>query len=319
MNFDSQKKIYHNAIRLIEANEIYKKIVCEVGTDTIILLSPHASTGDAYIIGALIHEYAAAHGFERFVYLCVGTQCAKIVSGMFGVNNILLISFRERDLLEDLYRFCGEDKCNIRVMHYQGLCMYTGILANLRTFNNIDFLSMLYYGAFRLPKNVQLKPPHFVNNADFADAIFNGYVEEGNSVIIAPVAGSIAGLPNQFWEKLVIALINSGYKVYTNISGGGEQVIMRTRGLWFPLSCADQVCHRAGYFVGYRSGLCDIISSVECKKVVLYDPNLHFGVGTYKDYFGLSNMGLTQDVLEVDYYAASENSIIESIINYFKS
>ena len=83
MNFDSQKKIYHNAIRLIEANEIYKKIVCEVGTDTIILLSPHASTGDAYIIGALIHEYAAAHGFERFVYLCVGTQCAKIVSGMF--------------------------------------------------------------------------------------------------------------------------------------------------------------------------------------------------------------------------------------------
>ena len=38
------------------------------------------------------------------------------------------------------------------------------------------------------------------------------------------------------------------------------------RAVFFPLGAGNRVLNTAGYFIGVRSGLCDIISSSACKK-----------------------------------------------------
>ncbi len=54
----------------------------------------------------------------------------------------------------------------------------------------------------------------------------------------------------------------------------------------------------AGAFLALRSGLCDIISQAQCKKVVIYESG--FNAARY-EYFSLNKMGLSTDAVEFVY------------------
>lgn len=310
------KFIYYST-RMIKAEQFYMQLKRMVGENTKILLAPHASTGDAYIIGAYLKEYTKKNNCENnYVYICIGKTCAKIINGMYDIDKVILMSMYDRNMLEEWYRFVGEDNCNIRIMHYQGVCMYTGIMGNMRAYKNLHFIDMLLYGAFNLPTNTMRQKANFLINSEYVKELFESKkLKEGKTIIISPYASSMDSLPSELWDILVSNLSNKGYQICTNISNSQEKPLNNTKELFFPLSCANQVLEHAGYFIGYRSGFCDIVSEAKCKKIVLYPKNITFGVGSVIDYFGINKMGLANDILEIEYDPQQQEQIIIQIIN----
>ena len=52
----------------------------------------------------------------------------------------------------------------------------------------------------------------------------------------------------------------------------------------FPLEIANSVVEYAGYFIGLRSGLCDVISNSKSKKIIIY-PKAKIGETRLIDYY----------------------------------
>jgi hypothetical protein len=77
------------------------------------------------------------------------------------------------------------------------------------------------------------------------------------------------------------------YKIYTNTSGD-ETPIRGTEPLCAPLAQMTAAAEHAGTFVGLRSGLCDVLFSANCRKVVVF-PDCHYSTTPHKvaDFFAL--------------------------------
>lgn len=76
--------------------------------------------------------------------------------------------------------------------------------------------------------------------------------------------------------------------------------------LKFPVEASVPYLEYAGGFIGMRSGLCDVISSAACRKLLLY-PKEDLTTIDYdrhradKEFGGLQAMGLTDQVIELEY------------------
>ena len=71
--------------------------------------------------------------------------------------------------------------------------------------------------------------------------------------------------------------------------------------------------------MGIRSGLCDILSTaVHCKKIVLYPKwKIAEGVSTWKEFFSMKDMKLSDNVVELEYKNKNQNwlEMITNVIN----
>ena len=104
-----------------------------------------------------------------------------------------------------------------------------------------------------------------------------------------------------FWEALADGLKNKGFSVCTNSSGENEPAIFGTTAIFVPLNIVPQFISKSGYFIGVRSGLCDVISAATAKKIILYDAEERFFNSSSFEYFSLKRMGLSNDVVEIIY------------------
>jgi hypothetical protein len=66
-------------------------------------------------------------------------------------------------------------------------------------------------------------------------------------------------------------------------------------------------------FIGVRSGLCDIISSAKCTKIILYEKEGLFYKSSQYDYFSLAKMGLCDDAIEIEYSDELKDECLEKI------
>jgi hypothetical protein len=74
----------------------------------------------------------------------------------------------------------------------------------------------------------------------------------------------------------------------------------------------------AGYFIGVRSGLCDVISTSSCKKVILYEKDGLFYKASQYEYFSLEKMGLCNDAIEIEYRDDLKDSVLNKIFDVLK-
>jgi hypothetical protein len=93
---------------------------------------------------------------------------------------------------------------------------------------------------------------------------------DGRTVILAPYANNFPAAAPEFFALLAARLKERGLSAATNCAGAGEAPVAGTPALSFPLGMAAAVLERAGGFVGYRSGFCDLASTARCRKAVVY-------------------------------------------------
>ena len=72
-----------------------------------------------------------------------------------------------------------------------------------------------------------------------------------------------------------------------NVSSKEESPIEGTIGVFVRYAQIIDFLEKAGGFVGFRSGFCDIVSGAKTKKAVLYPKESDYMNSTFYDYFSL--------------------------------
>ena len=297
-------RFYEEISNLSKGYNLYKDILKKYGKDTQIVLL-RGATGDVYINGLFLNEYMKKKNFHHYV-LTGDAKGLNKISKLFDMDHIAEpLSFAEAEQLQKVKMVLNPDNL-LDVFPWQ----YTLYVNRCRIrmterFNFMDtYVHHVYEG--KVSKD-QWKMPRFkaIDN-DAEKRYLELGIERGNTVIIAPFAYSVHNLPICFWNQISKELVNRGYKVYANISPTDEiNPFENMKSLFFSFQESVPLLEYAGYFLGIRSGLCDIISSAKCKKIILYPTapqKLNYSVHRSDlSFSGLEIMGLSNhNIVEIE-------------------
>ena len=170
---------------------------------------------------------------------------------------------------------------------------------------------------FELPSDAKPQHPVLKDMDNLLQKLFekNG-LTKGKTVVLAPFSNTLLDLPQDFWSDITKSLLEKGYSVCTNCGSDTELPIEGTTKIFVPLDQAPQFVNYAGYFVGVRSGFCDIISGSTAKKVILYYKKNRFYHASAYEYFNLKGMELCGDALELEFCMDELCEIKKEILTY---
>ena len=293
--------IYH----AIRGKKIYEGLIARYG-EVPVFVCPYTGTGDIYLIGTFWKQYVEKINLEKYIFVVISGACEK-VARLFGINNIVRLENKaESSYLIRYYMLCPK-KAKIKVLNDSWGQIHTNPLEWFRGYKGLEFMQLFRKFVFRLPDSAQPEHPIFEDKAKEVDKFFReNQLEEKNTVILSPYSNTLADLPDRFWRKVAEALKEMGYVVCTNSNGSTEPAVEGTVPVFFPLDAAPQIVGRAGYFIGIRSGLCDIISGSDAKKIILYHARERFFNGSTYEYFNLKDMGLCDDAVEIQFDTCDE-------------
>lgn len=309
-----EQKTFDENIKCIKNGlEVYENLLSKYGEDASIFMMPLTGTGDMYLAGIYLKQYIEENNIKNYVVTVIKNSCKNLCE-WFNIDNVEKIRLEESDDLVKLFILLGKDNLNIRILHYQYFKMHTGILNNCERnlYNKINFFDMFEYCTFdkKYSKNIPcIKTDHSYVNKLFLD----NDLKQGKTVILSPYAQTFFRLSNKFWVKLSKKLINAGYSVCTNSLGESEPIIEGTKAIFFPLKEAFDVIEYAGYFVGLRSGFCDIVSETNSPKVVLYQDSLIFPNAF--EFFSFKKMNISKKITDIKYKYNNDNEIINKVLS----
>ena len=281
------------------------KIRRKYGEDAFILAF-HGPIGDNYLFSLFCRQYLAENGIGN--YVCVGTSVTKKIINLFGFPQFVLLEREDFLALEYLYMFLGSELEGVKFLQIWEFAFHFN-RDRIRFGREFNFMDTYRDYVYCLHDNREPAFPVFSTCTKKVAATFKRMgLEKGNTVIVSPYAYSIQKQPPKlFWIKLVDALLERGKKVVMNINPKAEKnFISKIPVLKFPVEDSVPYLEYAGGFIGMRSGLCDVISSAACRKLLLY-PKEDLTTIDYdrhradKEFGGLQAMGLTDQVIELEY------------------
>ena len=298
---------------LYHGYKIYRNIVKKYPLKKV-FLCPYTGTGDIYLIGTLFQQYIRRKEINDYVFVVVSRPCA-MVADIFPIDNVVQIDGPDacRSLIK--YYMIFPERCDIKILNDSWGDIYTNPIQWIRGLHGMDFKEMFRRFVFELDKDCMPEHPDFKDVHDEVDRIFADLdLHEGKTAIIAPYATTLADMPVSFWINLSERLTERGITVCTNCGGEDEKEIPGTKRITFPLNIAPQLVEKAGLFVGIRSGLCDVISGADARKIILYDKaNYFFNCSAY-EYFSLNKMGLCSDAIEIEYDNTDTEVLVDKIM-----
>jgi hypothetical protein len=242
-----------------------------------LIICPNSALGDVYWAMAFLPEYRAKRCMGEVVAVVAGDGCRQVAE-MFGAGQIVTLSPTEMDEFTQAVIYTREDNCLFA--HHDR--PYTD---NIIKYLDKYFLSFIDYyrcAVYSLPPETEPAAPAYLQPYG-GDAT----LQHGNSVILAPCAKSVTRMPAGFWENIASEWRGKGAEVCTSIYGG-ETPVRGTAPLTLPLNQMTAAAEYAGVFVGLRSGLCDVVNSANCRKIVVF-PDCFYSSTPHKvaDFFAL--------------------------------
>ncbi len=299
-----------------KGKQIYRRLLKKYG-DLPILFCPYTGTGDVYLSGTFLEQYIRQEEIRDFVFLVVNNACGK-VAGIFQIDNVETLRFIEESIwLIDYYRLCPS-RIPLKILNDSWKRVHANKLEWFRGYNGWNFMELFRTFVFNLPDEARPQTPVLADAGEEVEKLFreNG-LKASRTVVISPYANTLADLPDSFWSVIVDYLKENGYAVCTNCGGKHEPPLAGTVPVFFSLTVAPQFIERAGYFIGVRSGLCDVISAAKAKKIILYDRDNWFYNCKAYEYFSLNHMGLCDDAIEIEFDNQKLDQCREEILGYF--
>lgn len=294
----------------------YRQIKRKMGNVTI-YLQYYQGTGDVYLSAAYLKQCENKRNIlGRSVFVVNGTNAYR-VAALMGIESIPIIAISEKKAysLVRLTRFIGTEGLDIKYLHYiSDYPMYTAFLITLAGLNGIGFMD-LYRDTVFEGEQLKLPTPRWVKN----ETLTASKTSRERKILLAPVANSIAEGPDiLFWRELARRLNQTGYKVYTNVTND-EKPIAGTEPVFIPYKELGSFLDDRAVFIGYRSGLCDLIASLNCKKIILYPKTAWpivngLDISSTLDIFSLNKMGICNDAVELEYNMEDVGSTLSEII-----
>lgn len=223
-----------------------------------IIFCPFNALGDVYFTMSYLPAFLKKMGKDECVICVPSDACAKVVR-LFG-NDVQVMEQKELDASIQAVIYTQDVDCFIAHQDRP----YVVNLHRALQIKPILLETIYCCGVFGLPKDtLPYEPAKW--------KIWNGIneIESGKVVVLSPYAKSVVSLPDAIWTDIVSDYSEQGYQIYTNVSGE-EIPIVGTKPLRVELCEMKSVLEKAGTFIGIRSGLCDVIRTVNCKKIALY-------------------------------------------------
>lgn len=261
--------------------------------------------GDAYLTACFAQQIASAKGISDFVILLCGRAEKAMLEALFPQlrGKCVIITVMEHEWLRNFDRMCNGKSDFYFFHHYDYMQPHLQISEKLQGYKNINMKEM-YLWRMGLPLNSTLVPPKnpmAENSADIEKMFSENDLKKGKTVVIAPYSTCLGKLSDDFWEDIVAFLKSKQYTVCTNCAPGQEP-LRGTKAISPEFGELLSFLNVArGGFIGYRSGLCDVVSSSACKQIILHPyRSAQWGEGTSLKYVGIANMGLNDNVIEIE-------------------
>lgn len=224
-----------------------------------LILCPFCALGDIYFMMSYLPHFLKKRKKTRCVIVVIGHACSQVVR-LFGDYPRETLTQREMDeTVQAALYFGGED---FFIAHQDR--PYVVNLSKALYVKKISLEKLYCCGVFGLPENtVPCKPVYEESCEEWEEIV------PGKSVILAPYAKSVTALKPEIWERIVRECRSRGYACYTNVAGE-EKPLPGTVPISPSIAQIRPLAEKAGIFVGIRSGLCDVVRDVACKKVALY-------------------------------------------------
>lgn len=300
----------------------YKRLKEAYGEDCIFLSCAFAGIGDAYLVGCYIEDWLEKNHVSNFRFLLGGKSEKKMVEAFFPKlrDRCTFITQKEHEWLRNLDRMCNHESDFYFFHHFDYMQPHLQITEKLQGYRDLT-MKDLYLHTMGLAADAEYKPPVTEDLQDEAvEKLFEeNHLRKKKTVLIAPYSTCLGMLSEEFWKPIVVSLKKKGYSVCCNCSSN-EQPVTGTKGILIEFKHLAEFTRQAGYFIGFRSGLCDVISSCECKMAVIYPyASRQWGDGKALNYVGIKNMGLTDEIMEFELDKDNKNmkKVQESIIKSY--
>lgn len=290
----------------------YKRLMRNRAEDSTVFIAPYTGTGDVYLAGLHFFEYLRRHGITDYVFVVVSGACRKVAQ-MFGIQNIVVMPGYKADSIIHCERVLRAG-WPLVILNDCWAAEYTNPLQWIRGYKGLSFDKVFRYFVFGFEDDVPYRLPPPADDAAQIDRLLEKHgLKAGKTVVLSPYSNTLFEPPAELWRAIVADCRRKGYTVCTNCAGD-EQPVEGTAAVFFPLGQAIAFMDRAGCFIGVRSGLCDVISSSSCKKIILYEKDGFFYKCSPFDYFSLKKMGLCADATELEYRESLKDEIIAAIL-----
>lgn len=299
----------------IKGKKYYEKLLLKYG-ETKIFLCPYTGTGDIYLIGTFWKQYVEYYNIKKYVFIVLSKACYRVAQ-LFSIDNLVLLDKMKdaKDLIA--YYLLKKAKIDMVILNDGWRELPYSRTEWLRGYKALYFTELFRKFVFRLPDNIKPEHPEFADYESEMKDLFNSNgLIPGKTVVISPYSNTLLDLPDVFWIDIVRRLMDHGYTVCTNCGSDTEHPVAGTKGIFVKLNRAPQFVNYAGYFIGVRSGFCDVISGTTAKKVILYyDRNRFYGTSAY-NYFSLKGMELCDDAMELQFSKKDIQDIINKIMEW---
>jgi hypothetical protein len=313
LNFKADESLpvmAYEIVRVIRGHRLYQKVRKGAAENDVVFIAPYTGTGDIYLVGLLFNAYLKQNLITGYVFVVVSGACKKVAE-MFNIQNIIVIKPTLADDIINCRRFLRAG--------WPLVVLNDGWLREtsqwLRGYKGLNFEKMFRYFVFGFNDSVRHELPPRKDYGKEVEALFRQYgLIKGKTVVLSPYSNTLFSLPEALWQSIAQHCKALGLAVCTNCAATGEAPIKGTVPVFFPLGQAIAFMDAAGYFIGVRSGLCDIISSSICKKVILYEKGGFFYKSSQYAYFSLAQMGLCGDAVELAYRPDIQENLSDKIL-----
>jgi len=254
--------------------------------------------GDAYLVCTLLKKFAEING--DFILIFEKKNQINIPNFFFKKN----LSYYDNKLPYGLIKEFGKQIKGVPIiLHPIDLNDQISQLIGYKKITLLDIYKILLNIDLNTKPDNKLLPNKVVNISTY-----------NNKVLLCPQANSVATLDIKFWIKLAELIKRTGY----------IPIFLRTENLQsyesidFPIEDTISICNNFHGIVSLRSGFCDLISTCETKKIIIY-PHVQWRSGKLIDSTSLSLMGLCLDdnkLLEIELHENQTESVHEEILNF---
>ncbi|NBJ81153.1 hypothetical protein D5274_04105 [bacterium 1XD42-94] len=287
---------------------IYQRLTKIYG-DVPVFVCPYTGTGDVYLIGTFWKQYIEKNRVHDYVFLVISKACEKIAR-LFDIKNVVIFQRKVECVWLLRYYMLCPDKVRLVVLNDSWKQLHTDPLEGLRGYKGLEFTQLFRKFVFDLSDTVHPLHPHLEKSYQKSKKTFRELgLREGRTVILSPYSNTLADLPGSFWIRLSEKLMRAGFLVCTNSGGESEPAVDGTKLVCFSLDLAPGIVESAGYFIGIRSGLCDVISGTDARKVILYHARERFFHCSTYEYFSLRRMELCDDAVEITFEQGDDDLI----------
>ena len=272
----SDETIGRKKARMLRGVQILRRIR-ESYPEEHLIVCPNNALGDVYWAMAFLPAYCIKRRISKAAAIVTGNGCLQVAE-MFGAERIYALNNSEMDELVQALIFTNEENCTIA--HHDR--PYTDSIIKYLNKRFLSFIDYYRYAVYGLP--IGTKPTTPGRLLPIPESV--GLVAN-KSVVIAPYAKSVIQPPASFWAKIAGQWQSRGFAVFTSVNTD-EQPIGGTAPLSLPLNQMISAVEHAGVFIGLRNGMCDIVHTAQCRKIVVF-PDCYYSTTPHKviDFFGL--------------------------------